>query len=181
MQIAHSYQICHNFRIVQSCSRKYYHSFANLCVSKIACVKNKLFFLMMICRMAPGFFSTPQPCGCGCISFCFDTATPTGLEDAKKDGGHPTYQHQPICSFLCLYRWYNFSFGFGIGLGRCYGFRFGLLRYVFVIMSLTFKHINSILYCLRCLLSFSLELLTLSIRFFCLYILFLGGPPRYSP
>ena len=52
--------------------------------------------------MAPGLFSTPQPLGCG-LAFSV-LATPKGLGGAKKVGGHPTYQHQPICSFLTLYR-----------------------------------------------------------------------------
>ena len=137
---------------------------------------------------APSFFSTPHPRGI----FLLRYATPWGW-GAKKAGGHPTYQHQPICSFLTLfwgcpaprgapftdYEITDFGFGFGIGLGRCYGFRIGLLRYVFVIMSLTFKHINSILFCLRCLLPFSLVLLTLSIRFFPPIYTFFGGHPIF--
>ena len=45
MQIARSYYICPNLCIAQSCSRKYYYSFANMRVSKIACVDYRLFVI----------------------------------------------------------------------------------------------------------------------------------------
>ena len=110
---------------------------------------------------------------------------------ARKPWGRPTYQHQPDCILVSpSFRFSDgapstdyeitdvgFGFGFGIGLGHRHGFRIGLLRYVSMIMSLTFKHINSILFCLRCLLPFSLALLTLSIRFFPPIYTFLGGHP----
>ena len=46
IQITHSYYLCHNLFIVHSCSRKYCYSFANLRVSKIACVENKFFIYL---------------------------------------------------------------------------------------------------------------------------------------
>ena len=58
MQIAHSYYIALPFpRFVQSRIRKYYYNFANLSVSKIACIKNMLFFLSSSCLPKMIFFT----------------------------------------------------------------------------------------------------------------------------